>query len=211
MPAFSAAHDTPRDRLHYVCGISHVPLTTDPQTTRLMDDFLIRGERMEDEQSECPYEAREVTTYARDLSELAGASAAPREPRIVSAGRTSSLEEAEQAKLVQVVSYGTATTIVAMAGADVRLELPAGTTAKLRDLTEKGASKARAYGPFGSSGGAVALGGSGAVTAGGKALKPAKADTRAPRTTARVKRARRRQAAAHARRRATRRRSRRPT
>ena len=34
VPAFSAAMDTPRDRLHYVCGISHVPLTTDPQTTQ---------------------------------------------------------------------------------------------------------------------------------------------------------------------------------
>ena len=55
VPAFSAAHDTPRDRLHYVCGISHVPLTTDPQTTRLMDDFVIRGEPMRDEQAECPY------------------------------------------------------------------------------------------------------------------------------------------------------------
>ena len=188
VPAFSAAHDTPRDRLHMVCGISHVPLTTDPQTTRLMDDFLIRGERMEDEQSECPYEAREVTTYARDLSDLAGASAAPRRPQVVSGGRTYSLDEAEQAKLVQVVSYGGATTIVAMSGADVRLSLPAGTTAKVRDLTEKGASKPRSFGPFPAGGGAVAIGGSGAVTAGGKALKPVKADTRAPRTTARVKR-----------------------
>ena len=62
MPAFSGAHDTPRDRLHYVCGISHVPLTTDPQTTRLMDEFVIRGEQMRDEQAECPYEARELTT-----------------------------------------------------------------------------------------------------------------------------------------------------
>ena len=188
VPAFSAAHDTPRDRLHYVCGISHVPLTTDPQTTRLMDEFLIRGERMEDEQSECPYEARELTTYARDLSELAGASAGPRQPQVISGGRTYSLAEAERAKLVQVVTYGGATTIVAMAGADIRVQLPAGTTAKVRDLTEKGAGKPRSYGPFGGTGGAVALGGSGAVTAGGKAVKPAKADTRAPKTTARVKR-----------------------
>ena len=89
---------------------------------------------------------------------------------------------------MQVVSYGGATTIVAMAGADVRVQLPAGTTAKVRDLTEKGASRPRSYGPFAGGGGAVALGGTGAVTAGGKAVKPAKADARAPRTAARVKR-----------------------
>jgi len=188
VPAFSGAHDTPRDRLHYVCGISHVPLTTDPQTTRLMDEFVIRGERMRDEQSECPYQAREVTTYARDLSDLAGASAGPRDPRIVSGGRSYSLAAAEQAKLVQVVTFGGQSTIVAMKGADVRLELPAGTTAKVRDLTQKGAGKERRFGPFGGAGGAVALGGSGAVTSGGKSLKPVKADRRAPRTTARVKR-----------------------
>jgi pimeloyl-ACP methyl ester carboxylesterase len=188
VPAFSAAHDTPRDRVHYVCGISHVPLTTDPQTTRLMDDFVIRGEPMRDEQSECPFQAREVTTYARDLSEMAGASAGPRQAEVVSGGRTYSLDEAEQAKLVQVLRYGAATTIVATAGADVRLSLPAGTTAKVRDLTQKGASKPRSFGPFGARGAAVAIGGSGAVTAGGKTLKPAKADTRAPRTTARVER-----------------------
>jgi pimeloyl-ACP methyl ester carboxylesterase len=188
VPAFSGAHDTPRDRLHYVCGISHVPLTTDPQTTRLMDDFVIRGEPMRDEQAECPYQARELTTYARDLSDLAGASAGPKQPQVLAGGRSYSLDEAERAKLVQVVTYGGATTIVAMAGADVRVQLPAGATAKVRDLTEKGASRPRAYGPFAGGGGAVALGGSGAVTADGKAVKPAKADTRAPRTAARVKR-----------------------
>ena len=119
-----------------------MPLTTDPQTTRLMDEFLIRGERMEDEQTECPYEAREVTTYARDLSDLA-ASAGPRAPRVVSGGRTSSLDEAEQAKLVQVVQLRRPTRS-SPCGRRLRLALPAGTTAKLRDLTKKGACKARA-------------------------------------------------------------------
>ncbi len=189
VPAFSGAHDTPRDRLHYVCGISHVPLTTDPQTTRLMDDFVIRGEPMRDEQAECPFQAREVTTtFDRSLSAMA--SAGPKAPRVVSGGRAYTLDEAERARLVQVVTLGAQHTIVARAGADVRLELPAGTAATVRDLTEKGASRPRRYGPFAAGGGAVALGGSGAVTSGGRTLKPAKADTRAPRTTARVRRAR---------------------
>ena len=188
VPGFSGAHDTPRDRLHYVCGISHVPLTTDPQTTRLMDDFVIRGEPMRDEQSECPYDAREITTYDRELSALA--SAGPKEAQVVAAGKTYSLDQAEQAKLVQVVRLGGQSTIVAMAGSGVQVRLPAGATARIRDLDEKGASKPRTYGPFPASGGAVALGGSGAVSAGGKALKPVKADTRAPKTTARVKRLR---------------------
>ena len=192
VPAFSGAHDTPRDRLHYVCGISHVPLTTDPQTTRLMDDFVIRGEPMRDEQSECPYDAREITTYDRQLSALA--SAGPKEAQVVAGGKTYSLEQAEQAKLVQVVRLGGQSTIVAMAGSDVQVRLPAGATARIRDLDEKGAGKPRTYGPFPASGGAVALGGSGAVSAGGKALKPVKADTRAPKTTARVQAAARRQA-----------------
>ena len=176
VPAFSAAHDTPRDRLHYVCGISHVPLTTDPQTTRLMDDFVIRGEPMRDEQSECPYEAREVTTYARDLSDLAGASAGPRTTQVIAGGKTYALADAERAGVVQVLDYGAAKTIVSLAGKDVRIELPAGAppagphregreqAAPLRPLRERwrrgGARRLRRG------------------DAGGKTLKPAKADTR---------------------------------
>src|SRR3712207_372209 len=80
VPEFSGAHDTPRDRLHVVCGVSHVPLTVDPQTTRLMDDFAIRGEAMRDEQQSCPWTARELSTYTPDLTAMA--SAAPSEPRV---------------------------------------------------------------------------------------------------------------------------------
>ena len=84
---------------------------------------------------------------------------------MVSGGRSYSLDEAERAKLVQVVTFGGATKIVATGGADVRVELPAGTTAKVRDLTEKGASKPRSSARSRGGGGAVALGGTGAVTA----------------------------------------------
>ena len=58
VPMFSAAMDTPRDRLHFVCGVEHVPLTADPQTTKLMDEFLIRGEEIRDERTDCEWTAR---------------------------------------------------------------------------------------------------------------------------------------------------------
>ena len=57
--------DTPRDRLHVVCGIEHVPLTADPQTTKLMDQFLIRGEEIRDERTDCEWTARELLYFFR--------------------------------------------------------------------------------------------------------------------------------------------------
>ena len=49
---------------------------------------------------------------------------------------------------MQVVRLGGQSTIVAMAGSDVQVRLPAGATARIRDLDEKGAGKPRMYGPF---------------------------------------------------------------
>ena len=185
VPAFSGAHDTPRDRLHYVCGISHVPLTTDPQTTRLMDDFVIRGEPMRDEQTECPWTARELTTYDRDSPSWRCASRARSSRRCIAGGRSYSLDEGRAGQ--------------ARAGRDARRRdrrssrwaaptcassCPPARPRRCATSTEKGASAAQ-HGASPVSGGAVALGGSGAVTAGGKAVKPAKADTRAPSDAAR--------------------------
>ena len=147
VPAFSAAHDTPRDRLHYVCGISHVPLTTDPQTTRLMDDFVIRGEPMRDEQTECPYDAREITTYDRELSALRLGRAEGGAGR---RRRQDLLARARPSRPSSCRSSGSAaqSTIVAMAGADVQVRLPAGTTARSATSTRRAPASRARYGPF---------------------------------------------------------------
>lgn len=181
VPMRSAAHDTPADRLHVVCGITHVPLTADVQTTRLMDRFLIRNEPMIDIGDDCEWSAREVTVYhPGDLTPMANASQAGKaQPKVVAGGRTYTLDEAEKAELVQVVRLGGSTKVV---GRDVRLELPGGSTAAVRDVSSKGATAAKHYAGVTS----IALGGSGAVTGkGGKAVKPSAKDTKAPVTTAR--------------------------
>lgn len=186
VPMFSAAHDTPRDRLHVVCGLQHVPITADVQTTRLMDRFLIRNEPIADVVDGCEWSAREVTVYHPDqlIPMVTAAQAGAKAPKIVSAGRTYSLAEAEQAELVQVIEFGGSVKVVAHGGSDVRMELPSGSTAVVRDFTDKGASAERRY----SGATSIALGGSGAVTGkSGKALKPAAKDKQPPKTTARLR------------------------
>jgi pimeloyl-ACP methyl ester carboxylesterase len=140
VPAVSGAHDAPREHLHYVCGISHVPLTKDPQTTRLMDPFIIHGEKLRDEQAECPWSAREMTVFATD--KLASAAQAGG-PRVLAGGRSYSLDEAERAEVVQVLRYGLMTKVVA--SADVRVEWPRGTGYAVRQLSEKGAGPERRF------------------------------------------------------------------
>lgn len=183
VPQFSAAHDTPRDRLHVVCGVEHVPITADVQTTRLMDRFLIRNEPMIDIADDCPWTAREVTVYHPDqlIPMITASQAGAKAPKVVVRGRAYSLAEAEKADLVQVIELGGAVKIVAKGGRDVRVELPAGGTAVVRDLGDKGAGAEKRY----AGATAIALGGSGVVTGkGGKALKPAAKDDKPPKTTA---------------------------
>ncbi len=124
-----------------------------------------------------------MTVYHPDqlIPMVTAAQAGTKEPKVVVRGRTYSLAEAERADLVQVIELGGAVKIVATGGSDGRVELPAGGTAVVRDLGDKGAGAERRY----VGAGAIALGGSGAVTGkGGKALKPAAKDDKPPKTTA---------------------------
>ena len=187
VPMFSAAHDTPRDRLHVVCGLKHIPITADDQTTRLMDDFLIRGEKIRDERDDCPWNGQELTVYYPDqLTQMAKAAQASKaQPKVVVDGRAMSLRDAEGAGHVQVITFGGSVKIVAQGGSDVRVDLPAGGTAAVRALSERGASAEQRFAITGAS--SVALGGSGAVTRGGKALKPVTKDKQPPVTKATVR------------------------
>jgi pimeloyl-ACP methyl ester carboxylesterase len=178
VPARSGAHDTPSDRLHYVCGISHVPLTTAEPTTRLVDPFIIRGEPMEPAGGECEWSGRELTVY--HLDNLARASAGASAPRITAGGRTYALRDAERAGLVQAITIGDETKIVAMAKSGVRVDLPGDATATVRTLTEAGAGREQRF----TGATAVDLGGTGAATRNGKALKPAAKDAKPPVTKA---------------------------
>jgi pimeloyl-ACP methyl ester carboxylesterase len=185
VPMFSAAMDTPRDRLHVVCGVEHVPLTADPQTTKLMDEFLIRGEEIRDERTDCEWTARELSYFYPDTL-TAMSSQAAKQPRVISGGRAYSLRDAERLSLVDVLTLGATTKIVARGGSDIRVELPAGGTATVRDLTDKGAGPEKRFAITGAT--SFELGGSGTVTSGGKKLKPAARDSRPPVTRAKVKR-----------------------
>ena len=176
VPAVSGAHDTPRDRLHYVCGSTHMPLTTDPQATRLLDPFLIHGTPMHDEQSECNWTGKEVSYYVPDDLDNATASQAAG-PRVISGGRTYSLNAAEAADLVQVIKLGGTTDIVSSGIPDLQIQLPAGGTATVRDISSKGAGPAARYVLTGTA--TVPM--TGAVK-GAKAVKAS--DKKAPVTTA---------------------------
>jgi hypothetical protein len=117
---------------------------------------------------------------------MGSASQAAAGPRVVAGGKSMSLAAAEQAELVQVLRFGSSTKIVAAGGSDVRVELPAGGTATVRDLAQKGASNERRFVLTGTT--SLDLGGTGAVTRGGKAAKPSAKDKKAPATRASVKR-----------------------
>jgi hypothetical protein len=180
VPAKSGAHDTPADRLHYVCGISHVPLTTSQPVTSMLDAFILRDIKMPEGPGECDWSAREVSVF--NYKALARAAQGGGAPRVIAGGRAYTLDAAEAAGLVQVVALGSTTKVVAQEGSGVRLELPPGGTATTRTLSERGAGREQHYVLSGAT--SVALGGSGAVTRGGKVVKPAPKDTKAPRTKA---------------------------
>jgi hypothetical protein len=144
VPQRSAAHDTPPDRLHVVCGLTHVPITAAPETTELMDEFLIRAEPMKPGAKACPWVAEETSIYLPDLTmPTARASRARTEPRVTVGGRSLTLDEAEQAGHVQVVRFGATTKIVSRGGA--RVELPKGATAVVRQLSDRGAGAPKHY------------------------------------------------------------------
>jgi hypothetical protein len=84
------------------------------------------------------------------------------------------------------VTFGATTTLVAKGGSDIRVDLPAGGTATVREVTNKGAGPEKRFAVTGAT--SFALGGSGAVTSGGKKLKPAARDKKPPVTRASVKR-----------------------
>jgi pimeloyl-ACP methyl ester carboxylesterase len=121
VPAVAAMHDTPRDNLHRVCGVANAALMTAPQTTALIDAFIVRGEPIRDAHQSCPWSARELALY--DPAAPATA-AAVSEPRVIAGGRSLPLADAERAGLVQVVTFGASTRVVARVGTDVRVELP---------------------------------------------------------------------------------------
>jgi hypothetical protein len=144
VPQRSAAHDTPPDRLHVVCGLTHVPMTTAPQTTALMGEFLIRAEPIKPGPERCDWTAQEVTVYHPDqLTPIAGAAQARAQARVLVGGRSFTLEEAERAGHVEVIVFGGATKIVA--AGDVRVELPKGTAGVVRELSERGAGAPKHY------------------------------------------------------------------
>ena len=134
--------DTPRDRLHVVCGVEHVPITADPQTTKLMDEFLIRGEKIRDGRTDCEWTARATVVLLRD-SLTATSSQAKTQPRVIPAaartrcatpsGRASSGDHVRRRRRR---SWPRATCASACRG---------GTAAIVRELSDRGAGAPKHY------------------------------------------------------------------
>lgn len=200
VPERSAAFDAPADKLHYVCGISHVPLTADLMTTHIMDRWIQNGEPMKtgEDPASCPVDATEIKVFNGYLGKAfrfaaMTAAAAKDEPkiRVRTADRVLDLQAAENAGLVQTFAMGGETTIVASDTTPVQVEVEGGSySLSTRDLHDTQAGPRRAY--QGLSGKVVvSAAGTPAVKRGGRALKPAsKADRTPPRTTAKVRKLR---------------------
>ncbi|MTD45078.1 hypothetical protein GKE82_12445 [Conexibacter sp. W3-3-2] len=210
VPLKSAEFDAPADRLHHVCGISHVPLTADPQTTAMIDPFVTMGEpvRPNPQGRDCPVAATVVNVYAAtalgfDLTDPVATAASARSgigaarvrARSAATGRATgpamTPAQAQAAGLIDLVQAGGQTTIVVDDRRPVQLTVPADRSGKPYAMTTQDLDGSR-HGPvrtFGDLTGATVLDAGAATTlrAGGRVLRPSRgAERDAPRTRAQI-------------------------
>ena len=130
-----------------------------------MDDFVIRGEPMRDEQAECPYEAREVDDLRPPAVRARLGRAEGGAGRLRRARPTRSSEAEQRQARAGRPARRASRRSSPWPARTCRSGCPPARTARIRDLDEKGAEQAaHATVRSPASGGAVALGGSGAVT-----------------------------------------------
>lgn len=201
VPEKSARFDAPEDKTHVVCGIAHVPLTGDIQTTSMVDDWVQTGRPVKPNprgDAPCPTEGAVIEVYDSDvirfgLKRPAGwaAKSGIRVKARAASGSANgmSLEAADDRGLVDVIDNGAQKFIVADADSPVKVQLPSSgamtVTTRTIDGTKQGPERT-----FQPAKGVVdiAAGAGAKVTQKGKALKPAPRDTAAPVTTAKVTR-----------------------
>jgi pimeloyl-ACP methyl ester carboxylesterase len=213
VPERSAAFDAPADKVHYVCGVGHIPLTAAIETTSMIDRWIQNGSPVRDhpDLTDCPVDGTvtqiidaarpddvlsplnfslpEVTAGAAKAPAPARASAARMRVRAAAAdGGAMTLRDAESRGLVDVMAFGGQTFVVSDDRHPVTFTVPADkATVITRSIDGTKEGPERRYGPLSGSV-TVTTGGEAAVRQGSRRLTPAKADRQAPRTTARIRR-----------------------
>jgi pimeloyl-ACP methyl ester carboxylesterase len=195
--AKSGEHSAPADRLHYICGVNHMPSSAAPQQTAMTDRFVIEGRKIPKRITECPAVGTTLEIVGLSIPGSGGKPArasAAKAPRIrvraSAAGDAKTLEEAQAAGLVDVIRFRGRTFVTTAGSAPVSFALDGGRYSVIAsELDGSRRSNTRRYGPF-TGRVDVAAGETVAISRAGREVRPAKADAQAPVTHARVKRLR---------------------
>jgi pimeloyl-ACP methyl ester carboxylesterase len=174
----------PPDRLHIVCGISHLDLARDRAVTGRIGDFLRSGAPIAGTDDDCPAQGVEISIFRRLLG-----------PASASAGPADAVtpEEAARAGRIELLDLGAQQLIAANASRPVTLRLD-GRRLGLRvtplgDDGQRG--RPRFYGPLSGSL-TIGAGADAEILKAGAVVQPRRrADRRPPTTRARVRLGRR--------------------
>jgi pimeloyl-ACP methyl ester carboxylesterase len=183
VPLVSAEAATPPAARHYACGIKHVPLPGEPAVTSRLRAFL----RNADTPIGAGAGPCEAEGYAISLYTLAGGVFASRAG--AAAGGGVSFVDAERRGLIEMLSTGRQIEAATSTRAPLTLtQRIRGAAVKIAPIKNGKRGRARFYGPVGKGRLTIGLGAKVSVKRNGKPVKPRKKDTRAPKTTARLRR-----------------------
>ncbi|HYH58917.1 MAG TPA: alpha/beta fold hydrolase [Thermoleophilaceae bacterium] len=169
----------PGARLHYVCGISHVPLPGHPNVTGRIKDFLLKGDPITG--PNCNGDASGFEVYTLGLGGGGSASARTAQSPEVS------LEQAESFGLVERLDLPDQEIIAANSSRPVTLTMKGRRAFRVTPLRNSTRGMPRYYRPVKGTV-TIDLGENAVLERNGERLKPlAKADKRPPRTRVRLR------------------------
>jgi hypothetical protein len=160
--------------LHYICGVEHGAESGNATVQARIKDFLLTGGAIAGPESACPVSGTLVKLY-NTHAKVAGASAAG----------AMTPAAAKRAGLIDETTLGQSTMIVTDARHPVSIALPLGGGALT--VTPFAGKKMGTAHTYKAATGTVTLDQRGTVKRKGKVVKPGKADTTAPKTTAHVR------------------------
>lgn len=192
VPLRSAVGATPQVRRHYTCGVSHVPLPGHPAVTGRAEPFLDKGEAFADPgtptQRLCDPQGWALSVFPLEATLFA--SSARVRARVSQGGASMTLDEAEKQGLIEALVLPANIEAATSTLQPLTLTLPSsrGALVRVAKMTNGKREKASVYLVRGKGPVTIALTDKVVVRRGGALAKAAKNDTRAPRTSVRVKR-----------------------
>jgi len=195
VPLKSAVAATPADHVHYVCGIDHVPLPGDSSVDQRVQGFLLSGDPIDDSPAPaaglCPLNGTQVSLYSLAPSGFARDDV--RVQAVASGAGSMTLAQAVNAGFVHAIQLRREISLASTTRQPVTLSLtPRRVVIRVAAITDGKAGPSRDYGPIGTGGVTLSLGGTVTIVHAGKVIRPHRADQKPPRTTVVIKRAGRR-------------------